>query len=187
MNFMSERLKYRFFTNKDFPLFYSIFSNEQVMRYAWIDKFDSENDTVPFFENFINSDGMVNNNNAYAFAVFTRQEDTFVGFADIEIHSRNSSGGVGEIGYFLLPAFWGKGYATEIANSLIDAGFMSFGFHKITARCNANNLKSEAIMIKAGMTKEGVLRKVRFKYGKWDDEKHYGILREEWDANNITK
>ena len=37
-------------------------------------------------------------------------------------------------------------------------------------------------MIKAGMTKEGELRKVRFKYGKWDDEKHYGILKDEWES-----
>ena len=182
MNFMSERLKYRFFTKDDFSLFYSIFSNEQVMRYAWIDKFDSENDTIQFFENFLNNENMVNNSKAYAFAVFARENDVFIGFGDIEIHSRNAFGGVGEIGYFLLPEHWGKGYATEIAGSLINAGFTKLNLHKITARCNANNAKSEAIMIKAGMTKEGELRKVRFKYGKWDDEKHYGILKDEWES-----
>ena len=79
MNFMSERLKYRFFTKDDFSLFYSIFSNEQVMRYAWIDKFDSENDTIQFFENFLNNENMVNNSKAYAFAVFARENDVFIG------------------------------------------------------------------------------------------------------------
>ena len=39
-------------------------------------------------------------------------------------------------------------------------------------------------MIKVGMTKEGELKKVRFKNGVWDDEKHYGILIDEWNAIN---
>ncbi|HEX2926258.1 MAG TPA: GNAT family protein, partial [Ruminiclostridium sp.] len=98
----------------------------------------------------------------------------------IQIHSRNNSGGCGEVGYFLLPAYWGRGYATELADTLLDFGFTRLGLHKISARCNSNNLKSEGIMKKVGMTLEGELRKVRPKYGSWDDEKHYGILFDEW-------
>jgi hypothetical protein len=37
-------------------------------------------------------------------------------------------------------------------------------------------------MQKAGMVKEGEFRKARFKNGGWDDECHYGILKEEWQA-----
>ena len=109
-----------------------------------------------------------------------REEDIFIGFADMVIQSLNSNGGCGEIGYFLLPQYWGKGYASELANSLIELGFTKLGLHKISARCNSNNLKSENIMMKVGMTKEGELKKVRFKNGVWDDEKHYGILIDEW-------
>lgn len=83
-----------------------------------------------------------------------------------------------------MPEYWGKGFATEIANTLIEFCFTRLGLHKVSARCNSNNLKSEGIMKKVGMTFEGELRKVRFKYGKWDDEKNYGILLEEWKAAN---
>lgn len=172
MKLISERLEFRNFTKEDFPSFYSIFSNEQVMRYAWIDKFNSEDEAIPFFEEFINS--------TYAYAVFSRDDDTFIGVADIQLHTKNSSGGCGEIGYFLLPDYWGKGYASELAKVLIEFGFTKLNLHKMCAKCNSNNLKSEGIMIKVGMTKEGELRKVRFKEGKWDDEKQYGILIEEW-------
>jgi len=55
MNFNSGRITYRYFTRQDFSLFYSIFSNEQVMRYAWIDKFNSEEEITPFFESFLNN------------------------------------------------------------------------------------------------------------------------------------
>ena len=35
---------------------------------------------------------------------------------------------------------------------------------------------------KVGMTKEGELRKVRFKNGMWVNEYIYGILAEEWES-----
>lgn len=180
MNFISDRLGFRFFTKEDFDLFFSVFSNEDVMRYAWIDKISDKDECRAFFEDFINDGDMPSKNNSYTFAVFLREDEEFIGFADIQIHSRNRFGGCGEIGYFLLPDFWGRGYATELANTLVDVGFTNLDLHKMCARCNANNLKSEEIMKKIGMTKEGALRKVRLKNGIWDDEKHYGILIDEW-------
>ncbi|TCL75195.1 hypothetical protein EDC14_1003127 [Hydrogenispora ethanolica] len=60
--------------------------------------------------------------------------------------------------------------------------FIQLGLHRVTARCNARNLSSERVMQKAGMVKEGEFRKARFKNGGWDDECHYGILKEEWQA-----
>lgn len=185
MEFESKRLKFRYFTEQDFSLFCSIFSNEQVMRYAWIDKIDNKEDMLRLFDDFLNHDGKLSNNNSYVFAVFLREDDRFIGFADMVIQSQNSNGGCGEIGYFLLPEYWGNGYATELAKALINLGFTKYGLHKISARCNSSNLKSESIMKKVGMTKEGELKKVRYKNGSWDDEKHYGILINEWKLMEV--
>ena len=129
------------------------------MRYAWVDKFNNEEDIIPFFEDFLNIGDRANKNNSYAFAVFSCEEDAFIGFADIVLHSQNSFGGCGEIGYFLLPQHWGKGYATELSNALLEVGFTKFNLHKMCARCDSNNLKSEGVMKKVGMTKEGELKK----------------------------
>lgn len=142
MYFQSERLIFREFKESDFTLFYSVFSNEQIMK------------------------------------------GNFTGFADIEIHNKNSNGGCGEIGYFLLPSFWGNGFATEIANTLIKMCFRQINLHRIVASCNANNLQSEKIMKKVGMIKEGEFRKARFKNGQWDNEMRYSILIDEWKENN---
>lgn len=183
MNLTSERLKYREFREEDFPLFYSVFSNEKIMRYAWIDKTETEEEAMAQFRKYLSTDDHKPSvNNTYAFAVFTREEERFIGFADIELYVSNSRVGCGEIGYFILPGFWGRGYATETARALIEFGFMRLNLHKVCARCNSNNSASENIMKKAGMRKEGELRKVRFKNGSWDDEKHYGILVDEWKA-----
>lgn len=180
MNYTSERLTYREYTEADFDLFYSVFTNEQVMQYAWIDRFDSEEAIGPFFEKVLINNAAVENRRKYEFAVFLSSDNRFIGYADIEVSNQNAMGGCGEIGYFLLPDFWGKGYASEIAHTLMEIGFSHLNLHRISARCNSNNLSSENIMKKMGMVKEGEFRKVRFKNGRWDDEKHYGILVEEW-------
>lgn len=172
MVFESDRLNYKSFTEKDFDLFYSVFSNESIMRYAWIDKFDSPEEAQELWHTILQ--------NEYNFAVFQKSDDSYIGLCKFTISIKNRDGGSGEIGYFLLPEFWGRGYATEIAKALIDVSFNRLGLHQIHATCNANNLNSEHIMIKAGMKKDGELRKVRYKNGSWDNEKYYSILKEEW-------
>lgn len=185
MDLTSKRVFYRLFQREDFELFYSVFSNREIMRYAWINEINSMEEMKPFFEDFISVNDKPNKNNSYAFAAFEREDRSFIGFADIQLHSLNDDGGCGEIGYFLMPEFWGRGYATELAGAMMDFGFKNLNLHKVCARCNANNLKSENVMKKLGMTKEGELRKVRYKRGSWDDEKCYGILREEWLAKKV--
>lgn len=180
MKFKSERLIYRAYTKEDFIRFYSVFSNEKVMEYALIDRYNSEEELIPYFNQVISRD-TEDIREAYEFAVFSR-EGSYIGFADIEIQSRNDSGGCGEIGYFILPEYWGCGYATEIGKWLIEFGFSQLSLHRITARCNGNNPKSERVMIKIGMIKEGEFRKERYKRGQWDNELHYSLLREEWTS-----
>ncbi|HEX2952610.1 MAG TPA: GNAT family protein [Bacillota bacterium] len=180
MHFQSDRLYFREFRENDFPLFYSIFSDEQVMRYAWIDRYEREEDAWPYFWKILRNNTAGEKREAAEFAVFLAENEEFIGFADIEIHQKNETGGCGEIGYFLLPPHWGRGYAAETARTIIKAGFESLNLHRITARCNANNRRSERIMQKVGMIKEGEFRKARFKDGRWDNELHYSILVEEW-------
>lgn len=181
MQHNSDRLCFREFSSADFALFYAVFSNEQVMHYALIDKFDSEKDILPFFERVMDNYTRKIDRKAFEFAVYLSSDNSFVGFASIEIHNKNTAGGCAEIGYFLLPQFWGKGYATEIAKMLVAVCFKVLGLHRVSARCNSNNLRSEKVMKKAGMIKEGELKKVRFKHNQWVNELQYGILVEDWE------
>lgn len=185
MGLQSDRLIFREFQENDFQLFYSVFSDEQVMQYAWIDRYEREEEAWAYFWKILRNNVAGVDRQAMEFAVFFAENNEFIGFADIEIHQKNEAGGCGEIGYFLLPPYWGLGYATEIARTLLEIGFEKLGLHRMTARCNANNIKSEKIMQKVGMLKEGEFRKARFKNGRWDDELHYGILVEKWREHKI--
>ncbi|MDP4093503.1 MAG: GNAT family N-acetyltransferase [Bacillota bacterium] len=187
MEFFSERLVYREFTKDDFDLFYSVFSNQLVMKYALMDKYNSKSEIIPYFSKVLENNLKAEDRKAYEYAVFLKSNDSFIGFADIEIYIRNSSGGCGEIGYFILPEFWQKGFATEIADKLLEISFNQLNLHRVSARCNSNNLKSEQVMLKTGMINEGECRKARFKDGKWDNEKLYAILVDEWKEKQITR
>ena len=57
---------------------------------------------------------------------------------------------VAEIGYFLEPAYWGRGYATEAAQIVI-ALALELGAKRILASCDARNTASEAVMQRCGM------------------------------------
>lgn len=87
-----------------------------------------------------------------------------------------------ELGYSIAREEWGKGYCTEAARAVIDAGFrIHDDLVRIHARADASNAASQRVMAKAGMTKEGVLRQSRVERGEVFDEAWYSMLREEWE------
>jgi ribosomal-protein-alanine N-acetyltransferase len=116
----------------------------------------------------------------YYLTMVLKDEGTVIGDAGIEVKKRGPGGGEGEIGYFLIKRYWGRGYATEAARLVIDYGFSQLGLHRITASCLAANAASERVMQKCGMVKEGMLRKSDFRQGEWQDRLCYSVLREEW-------
>ena len=59
-----------------------------------------------------------------------------------------------EIVYVLAKSAWGKGFATEVANSLKDYVFNHLGLKRITALIDPDNLKSEIVATKIGLRYE---------------------------------
>ena len=79
----------------------------------------------------------------------------------------------------LLPEYWGKGYATEVAKNLILAGFDKFQLHKVEAGVATDNERSIRVLEKVGMTREGLRRKILPIRGAWKDNFHYAILEDD--------
>ena len=59
-----------------------------------------------------------------------------------------------EIGYWIAPAYWGKGFATEIAQALKEYGEKNLQLHQMIALIQMGNLASQKVAIHIGMTKE---------------------------------
>ena len=62
-----------------------------------------------------------------------------------------------EIGWYLLPSFWGQGYASDATAKLLTYGFDVLGSTRMMATCDPENTGSKRVLEKAGMTNEGVL------------------------------
>ncbi|MEO0772753.1 MAG: GNAT family N-acetyltransferase [Pseudomonadota bacterium] len=58
-----------------------------------------------------------------------------------------------EIGWRILPAFWGKGIATKAAHIALQDVFDRVGLPHVLAYTTATNLPSQAVMTRLGMTR----------------------------------
>jgi RimJ/RimL family protein N-acetyltransferase len=59
-----------------------------------------------------------------------------------------------EVGYGFMPAYWGRGLATEIAGACIRIGFGQLRLPSVVAITTPANLASQRVMIKAGLAYE---------------------------------
>ena len=58
-----------------------------------------------------------------------------------------------ELTYGLLPAFRGRGYATEAARAALAFGFDTLSLHRIVAMARGDNAASHHVLEKCGMTR----------------------------------
>lgn len=87
-----------------------------------------------------------------------------------------------DIGFELAPEHWGRGYATEAAQAMVDIGFRELGLHRVSSWCIAENTASARVLERLGLRLEGRLRENVFFKGRWWDTLLYGLLEREWRA-----
>lgn len=73
------------------------------------------------------------------------------------LYDREGLAGV-DIGFALLPTFIGQGYAYEAARCLLDAGFKHFGLDRIGAITTKDNISSQRLLTKLGLSLRGGIR-----------------------------
>lgn len=88
----------------------------------------------------------------------------------------------GDLGYWLGVHYWNRGFMTEAARAVLAFGFTRRHYHKIACSHFAENTASGRVIHKLGLLREGVFRHALRKDGAWIDLVTYGILAEEWTA-----
>jgi [ribosomal protein S5]-alanine N-acetyltransferase len=83
----------------------------------------------------------------------------------------------GELSYVVHPDWWSRGLGTEIACLLIGFAFTSLGLHRVEATTHPDNVASQRVLEKAGMTYEGRMRDHLLVDGTWRDSLGYAILQ----------
>ena len=77
-------------------------------------------------------------------AVERRADEELIG--QVSLRWTDATAAQAELRFVLNPLYRRQGYATESVRAALDIGFDHFGFHRIFARCGADNQRSAKLM-----------------------------------------
>lgn len=98
----------------------------------------------------------------------------------INLHDFSQSNNNSEMGFWIAEDCWGKGYATESAETILEFAFYVLQLNKVSCLCAAQNIRSKKVMKKLHMSYEGTLRKHINIHGTLTDIEVYSILKAEF-------
>lgn len=172
----TERLLLRRITLDDVEDIFAYGSIEEVTRYVTWDPHRTLSDTMEFVQFILNQ--YEYNKQVAPWGIEYKENGRLIGTINfISWQPKHKSA---ELGYVISPDYWGKGIGTEATKKVIEYGFENMDLVRIQARCLVGNIGSSRVMEKAGMTFEGILRKVAFIKGEHQDLKVYSILKDEF-------
>lgn len=175
----SDRLYLREFTENDWRDVHSYASLDEVCKYQeWGP--NTEDETKAFIHQAIRDMDKAPRSR-FAFAVIHKEEACLIGA--VELHERDATSDVAEIGYIINPSYWGKGFATEAAKLVVSWGFIELNFHRVDATCDTRNHASARVLEKIGMVQEGRIREHKKLRDGWRDSFLFSVLDREWEFN----
>ena len=133
------------FNENDFPHYFSLVNNEKVMQMI-------TGRAIKMQEAQIDFQKLLDNNlidkHFGSFRIIDSETNDFIGLAKmklIEIDNTET-----EIGYMILPKYWGKGIASQVAKELIESTIKQQKIKRIFAIIDPMNLASRKILINHG-------------------------------------
>ncbi len=164
---------------EDASSIFDLFSCRTVIEYYDLDVFTSleqANDLIRFFRARYESASGIR------WAIREKQANALIG--TLGFNSWNGKMKNAVIGYDLLPAYWGNGYACESVRAIIHAAFsggLSCGpLHRIQADTVPGNVASEALLRRVGFKEEGLRRESGFWKNAFHDLKCFGLLKSDF-------
>ncbi len=123
-------------------------------------------------EYVVNKQG--DNLNAF-FAIVLNDGDRHIG--NIKLGPVDSNHRLADIGILIGEKdCWGKGYALEAINLIVDYAFNTLNLHKVTAGCYAPNKGAIRAFEKAGFVQDGVRKSHCFFEGEYVDDVLLGLV-----------
>lgn len=174
-----EHIRLRNFRPEDTDDVFAYASDPVVTRHAgWIPH-RTPYDSMAYIQRCLDNDW-----GPITFAVESLTDERVIGVVDIRVVSRFWA--VGEIGYTLGRAYWGKGFNVEAGLLLLTYGFDRLGLRRIQAVCDVFNRRSYRTMEKLGMVREQIVANLRNQRGESVDRVMYSILRRDWRRRAAT-
>ena len=118
------------------------------------------------------------------YAIVDRGTGQVIGCIGLSINAKHKNA---ELGYWVGPSYWNRGYCTEAGHAVIRMGFENLQLHRIESRHFARNRSSGRVMEKLGMEREGFQRGAMQKGETFEDLVLYGILETDWRRRTLSE
>lgn len=171
----TERLLLRKITMEDAYDMFAYCSDEEVAKYVTWNAHKNIEDTETFIASILEN---YQDHKPAPWGIVLKENNRLIG--TVGFTSMNPIHHSAEIGFALSRNNWGKGIMTEAVKEIIKYGFETLHLNRIQAMCFKDNIASERVMIKSGMSYEGLHRQKIFNNGRYIDVKLYSILKEEY-------
>lgn len=151
----TERLKLRQLSVSDAQDMFEYTSKDVSTKYLSWNTHTNIEQTVSFLKEVESKYGNVHNE--FSWAIELMGNSKMIGV--VKLFEISSASKRAEVSYILNSDFQGKGYINEAIAAVLDFCFNEMELIRVQARCSTDNLASEKVMQKAGMTFEGILKK----------------------------
>ncbi len=147
----TKRLKIRALTKSDIDDWMRFFENNPNLKYLGL---DNNPDSKYQAEQWIQMQLSRYEENRYGHhALIDKHNGRFIGQCGLlsqEVEGKTEI----EVGYHILPEFWGLGFATEASSKFIDYAFENKLSESIISIIDVRNKASQKVAVKNGMTME---------------------------------
>lgn len=174
----TKRLELREYVESDWEAVHAYATHPDVARFNNYDA-KTEDDTKNYLRGVI-SHQTKDPRRVYELAIILKSDGQLIGTGGLYIAENKES--TAAIGFVIKRELWGQGYATEVANELLNQAFEKLSIHRVFSWCDTENLASARVLEKTGMRREGHMIHDRKSHGEWRDSYWYAILEDEWKS-----
>ncbi|WP_339611306.1 GNAT family N-acetyltransferase [uncultured Planktosalinus sp.] len=157
----TERLLFRQITIKDLKNVFNGLSNPGVIQYYGISfkSLDATKEQINWFADLEKTQMGI------WWAICSLDNKTFFGSGGLSKISQEHK--KAEIGFWLLPEFWGRGIMTEALPAIYNYGFKEIGLHRIEGFVESENKNCKKALSKLDFQYEGTMIDCEIKNGKF--------------------
>jgi [ribosomal protein S5]-alanine N-acetyltransferase len=147
----------------DVPRLYQFLGDAEAMKFTHIDgSLKQCRQRVAVHEYYRRKDDVA------PWTVILKSKQKIIGWGGLYVDPFDRRWGV-EVGYYFDPAYWGKGYASELVAAAIDVAELSVGLKEVWAFARLENKSSGRVLEKAG-----------FKIDRWVPEMERNLYHRSW-------
>ena len=174
----TDRLHLRQLTTNDADAIMALFSDPRMLQFLNMDPVDTREKALDLINWF---KGNYDRGEAVQWAVTLRDSGVMIGSSGT--YDWHKSDQHVDIGYHILPGYWGQGYASESTRAILRWCFTALQVHRVQADCTDGNIASERVLLKCDFSVEGLWRESCWEHGRFVSIKQFGLLRHEFEAH----